>query len=106
MTKTAFYGRLGYTIVRLYKYPIKARSRWKSRYGQKISAACSSDDLQETVALWASTYAFLEEGRHASLQYPANPNDVELKNGIPAPRRYWEVEGNEGGGIPEIFGSR
>lgn len=73
---------------------------------QKISAACSSDDLQETVALWASTYAFLEEGRHASLQYPANPNDVELKNGIPAPRRYWEVEGNEGGGIPEIFGPR
>lgn len=57
---------------------------------QKISAACASEDLDEAVTLWASTHAFLEEDRHASLIMPTNTPEVVWRKGVPAPKRYWE----------------
>ena len=57
---------------------------------QKISAACAADDLDEAVTLWASTHAFLEEDRHASLSEPPETPDVIWRNGVPAPKHYWD----------------
>jgi hypothetical protein len=57
---------------------------------QEISAACAAADLDEAVTLWASTHAFLEEDRHASFSAPPETPDVIWRNGVPAPKRYWE----------------
>lgn len=57
---------------------------------QQISAACTSEDLGQTLARWASTHAFLEEDRHARLTAPTDGADVEWRDGVPAPKRYWE----------------
>ena len=57
---------------------------------QQISAACAAETLDEAIGRWASTHAFLEEDRHASLTDPQDPSQVVWRDGVPAPRRYWE----------------
>lgn len=57
---------------------------------QQVSAACAAETLDEAIGRWASTHAFLEEDRHASLTDPQDPSEVVWRDGVPAPRRYWE----------------
>lgn len=57
---------------------------------QQVSAACAAETLDEAIGRWASTHAFLEEDRHASLTDPQDPPEAVWRDGVPAPRRYWE----------------
>lgn len=72
---------------------------------QKISAACAAEDPDEAVTLWASTHAFLEEDRHASLTAPTEGQEVAWRRGVPAPKRYWEHVDHDvnSGTMPGIF---
>jgi fido (protein-threonine AMPylation protein) len=56
---------------------------------QEITAKITEDDRADFLNLWASTYAFVEEGEHARLELPDPDREIHWKDGIPAPSRYW-----------------
>lgn len=75
------------------------------QFCQKISAACAAENLDDAVTLWASTHAFLEEDRHATLTEPPQNPEVIQRKGVPAPKRYWEhIDHDEASGtVPSVF---
>ncbi len=58
---------------------------------QKISAACSSGDLCESVNLWAASHAFLRDGRHVNFGMPDPTAEIEWRDRVPAPEEYWRA---------------
>lgn len=56
---------------------------------QNITSRVASSNLNETIVLWASTHAFLEDENHARLTMPSPDAVVEWRRGIPAPAAYW-----------------
>ena len=56
---------------------------------QEVTTAIAPHDLDETLRVWATTHAFLEDGRNARLTSPDPAAAVEWRNGIPAPVAYW-----------------
>ncbi|MGV8998281.1 MAG: Fic family protein [Parvibaculaceae bacterium] len=62
---------------------------------QEVSASCSGEPLDAAIRVWASTYAFCEDERHARLTKPNASLRIQLKDGIPAPDGYWEAVSRE-----------
>jgi len=59
---------------------------------QRITNAIASSNLDETIDLWATTHAFLEDNdRDARLTFPNPDLKIERRAGIPAPTTYWEA---------------
>ena len=58
---------------------------------QEVSAACVSEDFDEALALWAESYAFLEDGRHVDFSIPKRALEIEWRAGVPAPASYWRA---------------
>jgi Fic family protein len=56
---------------------------------QEISAACASEDIEESLNKWAGTHAFLEDGRYVDFRIPDKDQTIEWRDGIPAPEKYW-----------------
>lgn len=57
---------------------------------QEATALVDSDDLRETIRLWAGANAFLEDERGAQLRLPDPARQVEWRDGIPAAKDYWD----------------
>ena len=57
---------------------------------QSVTSRIVSDDLNETLRLWASTHAFLERDDTARLTNPDPAAVIEWRGGIPAPSSYWQ----------------
>jgi hypothetical protein len=57
---------------------------------QKVSAACSAPSASEAITVWAQTYAFCENARHARLTMPNAAVHVVNRNGVYAPDDYWQ----------------
>lgn len=56
---------------------------------QEVTSQIASGDLDETLALWASTHAFLEDERDARLTRPDPQAEIVWRKGVPAPASYW-----------------
>lgn len=68
---------------------------------QGIAATIVEEDVRRAVEAWAATHAFLEPGEHARFT-AYNPDlPIEWRNGVPAPRSYWEAVS---GGSPLPWG--
>lgn len=68
---------------------------------QKVTAACSAQTADQAIDVWARTYAFCEDSRHARLSMPSPALEIETRNGIPAPSDYWAAIGSGTGiGLP------
>ena len=57
---------------------------------QSVTARIASPDLDETLRLWASTHAFLEDEKNARFTDPNVNVDIVWRRGIPAPASYWQ----------------
>jgi hypothetical protein len=60
-------------------------------FSQRVTAASAASSVDKAIEVWASTYAFHEPGPHARLQMPDPAAVIEWRDGIPAPRDYWEA---------------
>ncbi len=56
---------------------------------QSVTARIASANLDETLRLWASTHAFLEDEKNARFTEPSPDVDIVWRHGIPAPSSYW-----------------
>lgn len=71
---------------------------------QSVAADCSHGDRNEAIEMWARTFAFVEEGRHARFE-PLDPAlEIEWRDETPAPRAYWLALEQDREG-PTVFGS-
>ena len=64
-------------------------------FAQRVTNACIANDLDYAIALWATTYGFLEADAHARLEKPDPAREVEWDNGLPRPvlyRQYSEAD--------------
>ncbi|WP_029008647.1 Fic family protein [Azospirillum halopraeferens] len=59
---------------------------------QKVTAACAAPSVDRAIALWASTYAFVEAGVNARLEMPNAARAIVWREEIPAPEDYWRAE--------------
>jgi hypothetical protein len=58
---------------------------------QEIGAAIVADDVDRAIAAWATTCAFVESGADARLTPFDADSVIEWRDGVPAPRTYWEA---------------
>jgi hypothetical protein len=56
---------------------------------QDVTSKIVSPNLDETISIWASTHAFLEDERGARLTDPNPSVEIEWRGGLPAPKSYW-----------------
>jgi Fic family protein len=56
---------------------------------QATTSRIMDHDINRTIALWASTHAFLEDEQNARLTMPSADIPIAWRNGIPAPASYW-----------------
>lgn len=71
---------------------------------QSVAADCSHGDRNQAIEMWARTFAFVEEGKHARFE-PLNPSlEIEWRDETPAPRAYWQALEQDREG-PGVFGS-
>lgn len=64
-------------------------------FAQKLTNACTANDLDYAIDLWATTYGFLEGDAHARLEMPDPAREIEWANGLPRPvlyRQYSEAD--------------
>lgn len=57
---------------------------------QDIGSAIVEDDVEQAIVAWAKTYAFAEGGAHARFAPYDESRLIEWRDGVPAPRDYWE----------------
>lgn len=57
---------------------------------QFVTARIASPDLDETLRLWATTHAFLEDDKNARFTDPNVNVDIVWRRSIPAPASYWQ----------------
>ena len=72
---------------------------------QAVTSKVVSGNLDETIRLWASTYAFIEDERNARLEMPDPGAEIVWRRGIPAPAAYWRDLDLEGGGEEDALTS-
>ena len=56
---------------------------------QSVTSKINPPDLDQAIALWASTHAFLENERDAKFTDPNESISIEWRKGVPAPASYW-----------------
>ena len=58
---------------------------------QGITASIVRADVGQAIEAWARTYAFVEPGEHARFAAFRPDAPIEWRDGVPAPRAYWET---------------
>jgi len=58
---------------------------------QSVTASIVEKDVGRVIEAWAATHAFVEPGEHARLSAYDPTVPVEWRDGIPAPRSYWDA---------------
>jgi hypothetical protein len=58
---------------------------------QSVTASIVEDDVGRAIEAWAASHAFVEPGEHARLTTYDPKVPVEWRDGVPAPRSYWEA---------------
>ena len=61
---------------------------------QSVTASIVENDVGRAIEAWAATHAFVEPGEHARLTTYDPMVPVEWREGIPAPRSYWQAIGS------------
>ncbi len=58
---------------------------------QRVTASIVKEEVELAIEAWAATYAFLEPGEHARLSVYDPAAQIDWRDGVPAPRSYWEA---------------